>query len=134
MALDVPLLRRSFALVLERNSNPTHRFYEILFSRYPAVRPLFGRHSQERQERMLAEALSSVIDHLDDAPWLDEQLCALGARHREYGVTDEMYDWVGDALLATLAEISAPDWSAEHEAAWAAAFGAIARRMQGAPS
>jgi len=130
MALNVDLLRTSFNLVIETNPNVTTRFYEILFERYPQVRPLFGRNSQRAQERMLAEALMAVVDHLEDPAWLTQQLGALGAKHGGYGVTGEMYDWVGDALLATLAETAGSAWTAAHAAAWAQAYGAIVALMR----
>jgi hemoglobin-like flavoprotein len=127
MSLDVETLRSSFALVVERNPELTSRFYEIFFDRYPQVKPLFGvRKAQEVQAKMLTEALVAVVDHLEDAPWLTEQLGALGAKHLDYGVDDEMYDWVGECLLAALAEVAADDWTPQVEAAWTAAYGAIA--------
>jgi hemoglobin-like flavoprotein len=130
MSLNVKLLRESFDVVVERSPNLTHRFYEILFERYPQTKPMFPEGRRSRQEGMLTEALVAVLDHLEDAPWLTDTLHALGAKHVDYGVTDEMYGWVGDALLRTLAEIGGKDWSPELEAAWAAAFGAIASLMQ----
>jgi hemoglobin-like flavoprotein len=130
MALDIDLLRTSFNLVLEVNPNLTTRFYEILFERYPQARPLFGRNAQRAQERMLAEALMAVVDHLEDPAWLGQQLGALGAKHEGYGVTAEMYDWVGDALLATLAETAGSAWTPAHQAAWAEAYGAIVALMR----
>lgn len=129
MALDVELLRRSFGLVLERNPNLTARFYDVLFERYPQAKPLFGRNSRAAQEQMLAGALMAVLDHLEDAPWLQETLRALGDKHREYGVTLVMYDWVGDSLLFVLAEAAGPDWSPELQAQWGAAYGAIVSMM-----
>lgn len=134
MALNVELLRDSFAMVVERRPDLTHRFYEILFDKYPQARPLFGRNSRNEQERMLAEALAAVLDHLDDAPWLAETLGALGAKHVDYGVTLEMYDWVGDALLSTLREVAAGDWSEELEQAWTEAYGAIVGLMNPDPA
>lgn len=130
MSLNVKLLRGSFDLVVERSPNLTHRFYEILFERYPQTVAMFPEGRRTRQEGMLTEALVAVMDHLEDAPWLTNTLHALGAKHVAYGVTDEMYGWVGDALLRTLAEVCGNDWSPETEAAWAAAFGAIASLMQ----
>lgn len=130
MALNVQLLRSSFELVLERKPNLTHRFYEILFERYPQARPLFGKNSGEHQEKMLAQALVAVMDHLEDASWLTEQLGAMGAKHVGYGVTNEMYAWVGDALLRTLAEVGGADWTPAHNAEWTEAYGAIASLMQ----
>src|SRR5688572_8167173 len=102
MSLDVDVLRSSFEVAVTRQPRLTGRFYEILFQRYPQARPLFGRNSQEKQEQMLAEALVAVLAHLEDASWLQTQLAALGQKHHEYGVTREMYDWVGECLVAAL--------------------------------
>ncbi len=130
MSLNTELLTSSFELVIERQPELTTRFYEILFERYPQAKPLFGRNTQPAQAQMLAEALAAVIEHLEDAPWLAHNLGALGARHADYGVTEEMYAWVGDALLATLAEVAGDDWSPALAQAWTDAYGAIASLMQ----
>lgn len=133
MALNVPLLRDSFALVVERQPEITPRFYEILFERYPEVRPLFGRNSAKAQQKMLQDALVGVVENLENAPWLAETMGALGRKHLDYGVRDEMYGWVGDALLATLAEIAGNDWTPELRDAWAEAYGAlVALALEGA--
>jgi hemoglobin-like flavoprotein len=79
---------------------------------------------------MLTRALVAVMDHLDDAVWFTETLEALGAKHADYGVTDAMYDWVGEALLATLAEVAGADWSPALASEWSSAYGAIAATMQ----
>lgn len=42
---------------------------------------------------------------------------------------EEMYGWVGECLLAALAEGLGDDWTPAVEAAWSAAFGAIAGAM-----
>jgi hemoglobin-like flavoprotein len=79
---------------------------------------------------MLAGAIAAVLDHLEDAPWLASTLGALGAKHVEYGVTDAMYDQVGDALLATLAEVAAEAWTPVVAEQWTAAYGAISGLMR----
>lgn len=128
MALNVPLLRKSFELVTERQSQLGRRFYQILFERYPQVRPMFGA-NVSKQEEMLTAALVAVVDHLEDASWLKATLSQLGAKHRGYGVTDEMYGWVGASLLATIAEVAGADWSPELDAAWTEAYSAISSMM-----
>ncbi len=131
MGLNVAVLRKSFEIVVERSPNLTHLFYDTLFERYPQARPLFGRsHTRQVQEQMLTRALVAVIDHLEDAPWLGETLGALGEKHVDYGVTDEMYGWVGDALLATLAKVAGEAWTPEVEMAWTEAYAAVAGLMQ----
>jgi hemoglobin-like flavoprotein len=129
MGLNVPMLRASLNLVLEREPNMTARFYDILFARHPEARQMFERNSREKQAKMLAAALIAVMDHLDDAPWLEATLSALGERHRGYGVRDEMYPWVGDALIAAIAAISGDDWTSEIEREWIEAFGVIVTLM-----
>ncbi len=131
MTLDVTLLRTSFTMVSTRSPGVVGRFYEILFQRYPETEAMFPRGPEGlvKQENMLAGALTAVLDRLEDGPWLEQTLFAMGGRHVRYGVRDEMYGWVGDCLLAALAEGAAPDWSKELEAQWSAAFGVIASMM-----
>lgn len=128
--MDVETLRSSFELVIERAPDLTPRFYEILFARYPQARPLFGGAASKRQQEMLRDALAAVIEHVEDAPWLTTTLHALGAKHVGYGVRDEMYDWVGEGLLATLAEVAGEAWTPRVERAWTEAYGAIAGLMK----
>jgi len=129
MSLDVDALRESFNLVVERSPTVVRRFYEVLFERFPRAKSLFGRNSSAQQEKMLTQALVAVIDHLEDAPWLNQTLFALGAKHVEYGVTDEMYEWVGVSLLATLAEVAGEAWTPRVERAWVEAYGVISGAM-----
>jgi hemoglobin-like flavoprotein len=129
MPLNVNLLRQSFEVVATANPQFITRFYEILFERYPQTRPLFPPNGMARQAEMLTQALVAVLDHLEDAPWLQGTLGALGAKHVGYGVTREMYDWVGASLLATLAEVAGSAWTPDLQAAWSEAYGAIVSLM-----
>jgi hemoglobin-like flavoprotein len=127
--LDAALLRDSFHSIVERSPSLAHRFYEILFTRFPEAKSLFGRNSAPKQERMLADALTGIIDHLEDAPWLSQTLLKLGARHASYGVTDEMYEWVGVSLLNALSEVAGTDWTPRVTSAWTDAYAAISGLM-----
>lgn len=129
MSLDVEALRSSFALVVEREPDVVKRFYGHLFSRYPQVRPLFGRNSEDKQQQMLTSALVAVVDHLEDAPWLVENLAALGRRHDDYGITPEMYPWVGECLVQSLSEVAGDAWTPRVRDAWLGAYGAICGLM-----
>lgn len=129
MALNVPALRSSFQLVMERDPELTKRFYDILFERYPQARTLFTRNSPAMQQRMLGQALTAVIDHLEDPEWLTDTLGSMGKRHEGYGATPETYDWVGECLLAAIAQVAGDDWTPELETAWTDAYGAIVSLM-----
>ena len=96
---------------------------------------MFSRNAPEKQQKMLQDAIVAVVDHVEDASWLKQTLTAMGAKHASYGVTSEMYGWVGASLLATLAEIAGPEWTPEVEKAWSDAYGAISGLMlEGAAS
>jgi hemoglobin-like flavoprotein len=125
MPLNPALLRESISLAASHEPRITKRFYEILFTRYPQVKPMFSRNAPEKQQEMLQSALLAVLDHLDDANWLSTTLGGLGAKHVSYGVTDDMYPLVGECLIATLAELCGPAWTPAHEAAWSEAYAAI---------
>ncbi len=129
MTLDPTILRTSFEIVMDRAPDLTLRFYEVLFTRAPELQPMFRR-DRTAQAKMLAGAIAAVLDHLEDAPWLQTTLGDLGAKHATYGVTTAMYDIVGGALLATLAEVAAEAWTPEVERQWTMAYGAIAGMMQ----
>jgi hemoglobin-like flavoprotein len=130
MSLNVPLLRSSFELVIERQPELTTRFYVILFERFPQVKPLFGRNSGANQAQMLTSALAAVLEHLEDAPWLTQTLGAMGKKHVDYGVTEEMYGFVVESLISALAEAAGDDWSLELEQAWTDALHTVGGLMQ----
>ena len=131
MSLDVASLRHSFELVTSRQPERARRFYEILFARHPRSAPLFSRNAPARRNQMLTEAMVALMDHLEDAGWLTSALPALGAKHDAYGVTEEMYGWVGECLLETFAEVAGDDWTPALARAWSDAYGAIAGLMLG---
>ena len=128
MALNVSVLRSSFDLVVERQPQLTHRFYEILFDRYPTVRAMFGRDTRAQAE-MLRSAVASVVEHLDDAEWLTTTLHALGRRHAGLGVTRPMYTAVAECMIAAMSEIGGESWTPAMTLAWDRALGAVATIM-----
>ena len=130
MGVDVKALRESFALLADREPELTRRFYDLLFERYPQVVPLFQRRSRGSQEAMLRDALIAVLGRIEDGVWMTTTLRTLGARHATYGVTDEMYDWVGGCLLDTFAAVGGADWTPAVARAWEDAYGVLARLMK----
>lgn len=128
VTLENGLLRTSFHLVVMRERNLTERFYAVLFEHYPQLEPLFADARQSRRD-MLMQALGAFVQHFEDPDWLEEELGVLGARHVRYGVTPEMYPWVGDALLRTLRDIGGEEWTQAYDNAWAEAYELFASLM-----
>lgn len=125
MSLNAELLTQSFLSASEREGVLMARFYELLFERYPDAQRLFGRNATQHQQKMLQDTLLAVIEHLDDPTWLEESLAAVGSLHLDYEVQDHMYPWVGECLVAALAETLADEWTPAHAEAWFAAYAAL---------
>jgi len=131
MMSDVPLLRETLELTLARDDTFPTRFYERLFAAHPEVRALFHRSTPGAQNKMFAQKLTALVDHLDDPHWLGRVLSMLAANHASYGVTAEMYPWVGEALIATLREACGDAWSPEAEHAWTDAYASLMKAILG---
>lgn len=124
------LLEESYELALLRDPDFPRLFYDILFRKHPSTRALFKNNSLNAQRTMLSRTLVAAIDHLQDDAWLAEHLTPLGRDHVGYGVTPEMYEWVGDALVDSIAEVCDDDWTDAHAAAWRAAYQRITQIMR----
>ncbi|RIK56473.1 MAG: chemotaxis protein [Nitrospira sp.] len=125
MALNVELLESSFKLVAPRGEELVARFYERLFEKYPAVKPLFKNASLTEQKKKLLASLVLVIQNLRHPDKLTSALHDLGARHVQYGTKPAHYDAVGENLLAVLEEFAGNAWTPELKQAWTDAYGAI---------
>jgi len=126
--MDTDLLTESLVLADAPEDGLTRRFYEILFERYPPVRPMFGADVRP-QAAMLRTAVVAVLDHLDDEAWLTETLGSLGAKHAGWGVTEPMYAAVAECMLAAMSELAGDDWTPEMTQAWTEALTAVAGLM-----
>ncbi|TSD93552.1 flavoprotein [Skermania sp. ID1734] len=126
--MDTETLMSSLSLVDDDEDGLTLRFYEILFERYPAVRPLFSRDVRP-QAAMLRQAIVAVLEHLDDSAWLGTNLAALGAKHAGYGVTEPMYAAVGECMIAAMQERGGQEWTLAMTDAWTEALTAVSQLM-----
>ena len=126
---NAPILRETLELVLSQDDLFPQRFYDILFERHPVTKAMFHRSSGPAQNKMFAKKLTALVDHIDDPSWLNKELATLAANHVAYGVTEEMYPWVGEALFQTLAEACGDAWTAEAERAWTEAYASLTRAI-----
>jgi hemoglobin-like flavoprotein len=126
--MDAELLETSLALVDTPDDGLTVRFYDLLFERYPAVRPLFSD-ELGRQAKMLRSAIVSVVDHLDDPIWLTDTLGELGSRHAAWGVMASAYPAVTECMVAAMAEIGGDAWTRQMNDSWVEALDAVSGLM-----
>jgi hemoglobin-like flavoprotein len=125
---QIALVQSSFKRVGADLPALTERFYEELFNRNPALRPLFTTDMAEQRVKF-AQKLSEIVHSI---PRLDDLLVhtrALGARHVGYGVRAVDYQTVGDSLLAALASVLGEDFDAPAREAWILAYNIVAETM-----
>jgi hemoglobin-like flavoprotein len=122
---DADQLRDLFEDVLATCPAFPGNFYERLFAAHPEVKALFHRSSPDAQQKMFAQKLMLAIDALEAPDRLRKELSVVAVTHRGYGVTREMYGWVGDALVQAVAECAGERMTPAHRAALAMAWGVM---------
>lgn len=130
MGLDKELLTESFEAIKPVAMQVADKFYEVLFTKYPAAKGLFSIDRLPRQKQALVGALAEVFSNLDRTDYLVSYLTDMGRRHVKYGAQSEHYDWVADSMIETLKYFFSSSWSERLESAWMAALGFIGETMK----
>jgi hemoglobin-like flavoprotein len=131
---QVALIQSSWSEVEPISDVAATLFYERLFDLDPTIRRLFRRTDMVQQRKILMQTLAVVVRSLDRLEQLTPALEGLGRRHAGYGVRENHYDKVGEALLWTLREGLGESFTLEHREAWAEAYYTLASVMIGAAS
>ena len=92
------------------------------------MRPLFVR-DLTAQTKMLVSMLTSLVKGLNRMQEIEGGLRELGKRHRDYKVARTDYDKVARALLTTMEEFLADDFTPDIRHAWLTVYGMIAEAM-----
>ena len=83
----------------------TREFYRQLFEMAPGTRSMFQADMTAQQDRLLS-ALLAAVRALDRPEVVEDHLRRWGVVHRRmHGVTDEMYVYVGHALIRAIHKI-----------------------------
>ena len=125
---QITLVQSSFTRLGPDLPAVTARFYQELFQRDPALRPLFTTDMAEQRVKF-AQKLTEIVQSI---PRLDQLLVhtrALGARHVGYGVRATDYQTVGDSLIAAIAAVLGEEFDAATREAWILAFNIVAETM-----
>jgi hemoglobin-like flavoprotein len=128
---QIALVRRTWHSIEPHAAVVAKMFYERLFGLDRSLRTWFPSDMSEQKHKLMG-TLAQVVSALDDMSILMPRLEALGRAHMRLGVETQHYQTVGSALLGTLEIGLAEDWTPEVEAAWKAAYTALAGAMQAA--
>ena len=129
---QVDLVQESFAKLKPIASEAGKLFYTRLFEQRPDFKPLFESADMEAQQRKLIATLAVAVEGLRTPGKIVSTVQELGQRHQTYGVKAEDYADVGEALLWTLEQGLAQDFTPEVQQAWEVAISFISNIMIGA--
>ena len=128
---QIALVQSTFALVEPIAATAAKLFYGKLFELDPSVRPMFKEDITEQGEKLM-RMLGAAVKGLSDLPSLVPIVQSLGENHLSYGVVDEHYDTVGDALIWTLQQGLGDAFTSEVEDAWLITYTTLATVMKDA--
>ena len=126
---QIRLVQQSFEQVRPIADTAADMFYTRLLDVNPSLRLMFrtGRREQGRKLMSMLAVAVSGLSRLDQIlPAVEE----LGRRHAQYGVRDEHYAPVAEALLWTLEKGLAEAFTHDVRTAWEAAYTLLASAMQ----
>ena len=126
------LVKKTWTAVLPIADLAASLFYERLFEIDPGTKKLFLHTDISEQKRKLVQALTCVVESLDQPERLISAMEDLGRRHARYGVVDTQYDSVGSALLWTLEQSLRTDWTPAARKAWSSAYQLVSQVMRNA--
>ena len=104
-------------------------FYGRLFVLEPSYKSMF-KNDMTEQGKKLMKTVNIAVEALDDVEALIPTLKQMGADHVGYGVKDRDYNVVGSALLWTLEQGLADEFTDEVKNAWGAVYEVLASVMK----
>ena len=126
---QIELVQASWRQVMPIADAAAQLFYTRLFTLDPSLERLF-RGDMKEQGRKLMSMIGFAVKSLTRLDDLLPGLRALGQRHGGYGVRDEHYGTVAQALLSTLQEGLGEGFTPEVKDAWVAAYTVLATTMK----
>jgi class 3 adenylate cyclase/hemoglobin-like flavoprotein len=126
---QVELVQSSFEKVKPISDKAAELFYQRLFELSPSLRSLF-KGDMKQQEGKLMATLGLAVQGLRQPEQIIPVVQDLGRRHAGYGVKDEYYDTVGEALLWTLAQGLGVEFTTPVRKAWEEAYTFLSEIMK----
>ncbi len=126
---EIKHVQESWAKVTPIAEQAAELFYGRLFEVYPEVQPYFKGDMQEQGRKLMA-MINTAVSSLENLEPLIPAIQDSGKRHAGYGVKEEDYGKVADALLWTLEKGLGDAFTAEVKAAWVTVYTALADVMK----
>ncbi len=128
---EIKLVQESWAKVVPISETAAELFYGKLFELDPSVRSMFKGDMKEQGRKLMA-ILNTAVNALDKLETIVPAVQDMGKRHVAYGVRNDHYDTVGEALIWTLGAGLKDDFTDDTKAAWIAVYTLVADTMKAA--
>jgi len=125
---QVTLVKETWAEVVPISVQAADLFYGKLFELNPGYRTLFTG-DMKKQGKMLMSMLNTAVTSLDRLEEIVPAVRALGERHVGYGVKEDDYNTVAEALLWTLGQGLGDGFTDEVKEAWTVTYMTLANVM-----
>ncbi len=122
------LVQKSFAQIMPIANQAATLFYDRLFQLDPSLESLFTSDIEEQQQKLM-QTLEVAVHGLNNISVLTPVLQRLAVRHVGYGVHNEHYATVGDALMWTFEQGLGDEFTNEARAAWVEVYHLISSVM-----
>ena len=126
---EIKLVKDLWALVVPISETAAELFYGKLFELNPEVKAMFKGDMKEQGRKLMA-ILNTAVNALDKLDTIVPALQDMGKRHISYGVKDEHYDTVGEALIWTLGAGLKEAFTDETKDAWIKVYTLVADTMK----
>ena len=118
---QIALVQSNFELVEPIADKAAELFYDRLFTIAPEVKPMFKSDISEQGAKLMS-ILGVAVRGLSNLESIVPAVQKLGEKHLAYGVKEEHFQPVAEALLWTLEQGLGDAWSEEAKTAWTEAY------------
>ncbi len=118
---EIKLVQDSYAKVTPIAGKAAELFYGKLFEIAPEVKPLFKTDMAEQGQKLMY-MIGVAVNGLTDLGKIVPAVQQLGIRHLDYGVTEDHFAPVGEALLWTLEQGLGDAWNEPVKNAWTTTY------------
>ncbi len=125
---QITIIQQSWENVLPIKSQAAELFYNRLFELDPSLKPMFTGDIKQQGDKLML-TLSVAINSLTRLETLIPVLSDMARRHVGYGVQDEHYATVGQALIDTLTNAFGDAFTDELKNAWTEMYQIVAGTM-----
>ncbi|MEE9322449.1 MAG: globin family protein [Granulosicoccus sp.] len=128
---QIELVQNTWKKIVPIQDTAAELFYGRLFEISPEVKPLFKKDMKDQGRKLMA-MLNTAVQSLHDLGEIVPAIQQSGRRHVAYGVKDEHYSAVAEALIWTLGKGLGDEFTDDVKQAWVDVYTVLSTTMKDA--